>query len=225
MPTAVSRYAVGGKPSDCRKGPRHAFITYTTARHQGARSLVLLVPFAPARTALPPAVLAVSLAAALPGHGYAQATRAWDAVSLALLERVASAARRLLDAADLLAEVAQAVLATLPPPANGTLYLIADTTIRGKTGPQQPLAHHTRLNQYEPFVFGHSLLLLLAHWGRLRIPVGAVVLDPKRKGQQNIQLRRLLHQFQPPAWCQTVIVMADAGFASKANLSAIQRRG
>jgi len=129
------------------------------------------------------------------------------------------------DAADLLAEMARAVLATLPPPADGTLYLSADTTIRGKTGQKQPLAHYTRLNQQEPFVFGHSVLLVLAHWGRLRIPIGAVVLNPHRKGQQNIQLRRLLRQFQPPAWCQRVIVIADAGFASKANLRAIQRRG
>src|SRR3954454_23776856 len=129
------------------------------------------------------------------------------------------------EAADLLAEMARAVLATLPPPADGTLYLIADTTIRGKTGKKQPLAHHTRLNQHEPFVFGHSLLLVLAHWGRLRIPVGAVVLDPQRKGQQNIQLRHLLSGFQPPAWCRNVIVIADAGFASKENLCAIQRHG
>jgi len=129
------------------------------------------------------------------------------------------------DAADLLAELARAVLATLPPPADGTLYLIADTTLRSKTGKKQPLAHHTRLNQHEPFVFGHSVLLVLAHWGRLRIPVGAVVLDPQRQGQQNIQLRRLLRQFQPPRWCRRVVVLADAGFASKANLRAIQRRG
>ena len=129
------------------------------------------------------------------------------------------------EAADLLAEMARAVLATLPPPADGTLYLIADTTIRGKTGKKQPLAHHTRLNQHEPFVFGHSLLLVLAHWGRLRIPVGAVVLDPKRRGQQNIQLRPVLSGFQPPAWCRNVIVIADAGFASQANLCAIQRHG
>jgi Transposase DDE domain len=129
------------------------------------------------------------------------------------------------DAADLLAEMARAVLATLPPPSDGTLYLIADTTLRGKTGKQQPLAHHTRLNQHEPFVFGHSLLLVLAHWGRLRLPVGAVVLDPKRKGQQNIQLRRVLREFQPPPWCRKVIVVADAGFASKDNLRAVQRRG
>jgi hypothetical protein len=129
------------------------------------------------------------------------------------------------EAADLLAEMARTVLATLPPPADGTLYLIADTTIRSKTGKKQPLAHHTRLNQHEPFVFGHSLLLVLAHWGRLRIPVGAVVLDPQRQGQQNIQLRRVLSRFQPPAWCRNVIVIADAGFASKANLCAIQRHG
>jgi hypothetical protein len=129
------------------------------------------------------------------------------------------------DAADLLAEMAHAVLATLPPPADGTLYLIADTTIRGKTGKKQPLAHHTRLNQHEPFVFGHSLLLVLAHWGRLRIPVGAVVLDPQRKGQQNIPLRHVLSGFRPPAGCRNVIVIADAGFASKANLCAIQRHG
>jgi len=129
------------------------------------------------------------------------------------------------EAADLLAEMARAVLATLPPPADGTLYLIADTTIRGKTGKKQPLAHHTRLNQHEPFVFGHSRLLVLAHWGRRRIPVGAVVLDPKRRGQQNIQLRHVLSGFQPSAWCRNVIVIADAGLASQANLCAIQRHG
>jgi hypothetical protein len=68
------------------------------------------------------------------------------------------------DAADLLAELARAVLTTLPPPADGTLYLIADTTLRGKTGKKQPWAHHTRLNQHEPFVFGHSVLLNRSTW-------------------------------------------------------------
>src|SRR3982750_3040909 len=129
------------------------------------------------------------------------------------------------DAADLLTEMARAVLATLPPPVDGQLYLIADTTIRGKTGKNPPLAHHPRLNQHEPFVFGHSRLLVLAHWGRRRIPVGAVVLDPKRRGQQNIQLRHGLSGFQPSAWCRNVIVIADAGLASQANLCAIQRHG
>jgi hypothetical protein len=127
-------------------------------------------------------------------------------------------------AADLIQCLAGVVLAQLPPPPDGTLYLLADTTLRGKTGQKQPLAHHTRLNQHAPFTFGHSLLLLVAHWGKLRVPVGAVVLDPQRKGQQNIQLRQFLRQFQPPAWCRRVVVLADAGFASKATLRVIQRR-
>src|SRR3954451_21668579 len=36
MPRAVSRYAVGGKPADCRKGLRHASFPYTTARRHSA---------------------------------------------------------------------------------------------------------------------------------------------------------------------------------------------
>ena len=128
-------------------------------------------------------------------------------------------------AAELIQRLAGTVLALLPPPADATLYLIADTTLIGRSGKKQPLAHYTRLNEWERFTFAHSVLLLVAHWGRLRIPVGAVVLDPKRRGQQNIQLRQFLRQFQPPAWCRRVIVLADAGFASKANLQVIQGRG
>src|SRR5918912_1228942 len=41
-------------------------------------------------------------------------------------------------AADLLQILAGTVMATLPPPAHGTLYLLADTTLRGKTGKKQP---------------------------------------------------------------------------------------
>jgi hypothetical protein len=128
-------------------------------------------------------------------------------------------------AAELIQRLAGTVLVLLPPPADATLYLLADTTLMGRSGKKQPLAHDTRLNEWERFTFAHSVLLLVAHWGRLRIPVGAVVLDPKRRGQQNIQLRQFLRQFQPPAWCRRVIVLADAGFASKANLQVIQGRG
>jgi hypothetical protein len=128
------------------------------------------------------------------------------------------------DAAVLIELLAGRVLALLPPPPDGTLYLVADTTLIGKTGKKQPLARYTRLNKHERFTFGQSLLML-AHWGKLRIPVGAVVLDPKRKGQQNIQLRQFLRTFQPPAWCRRVIVLADAGFASKATLQVVQGRG
>jgi hypothetical protein len=67
-------------------------------------------------------------------------------------------------AAELIEMLAGAVLALLPPPPpDGTLYLIADTTLIGRTGKKQPLAHYTRLNEFERFTFAHTLLLIVAH--------------------------------------------------------------
>jgi hypothetical protein len=103
--------------------------------------------------------------------------------------------------------------------------LLAGTTLMGRTGRKQPLAHDTRRNEFERFPFAHTRLLIVAHGGRLRIPVGAVVLDPKRQGQQNIQLRPFLPAFPPPAGRRSVIVLTDAGFAGKAHLGVIQDRG
>lgn len=124
----------------------------------------------------------------------------------------------------LVRELSTDLLASLSPPTDATLYLIADTTIINKTGEYQPLAHYTRKNQHQRFEFGISLLLLIAQWGRLRIPVDAVLLDPHKKGAQNIQFRQMLRRFQPPAWTRRVVVLADAGFASKDNLRLIQRK-
>src|ERR1051326_3285755 len=46
------------------------------------------------------------------------------------------------DATELLTTLATEVLYTLPPPSDSTLYLLGDTTIKGKTGHKQPLAHY-----------------------------------------------------------------------------------
>jgi hypothetical protein len=128
------------------------------------------------------------------------------------------------NASALISELAQATLDTLPPPADRVLYLIGDKTISGKTGKKQPLASYSRMNNYQQFTFGISLVLLIAQWGSFRLPVAAAVLDPKKKGDQNIQFRRMLRQFDPPSWAREVIVIADAGFASKDNLRLIIRK-
>jgi hypothetical protein len=54
--------------------------------------------------------------------------------------------------------------------------------------------------------------------------VAGDVLTPKRKGQRNIMFRQMLRRFHPPAWCRRVVVLADAGFASKANLRLVARK-
>ena len=129
------------------------------------------------------------------------------------------------DATWLVTELGTTVLRSLPPPADGVLHLSGDLTVVSKTGRQQPLARKTRLNQYAPYLFGQSLVLLIAQWGRCRIPVAAGVVDPKIPGHQNQLLRAMLEAFVPPAWARQVIVEADAAFAAKATLRLIQQRG
>jgi hypothetical protein len=129
------------------------------------------------------------------------------------------------DAADLVEELSVATLATLPPPADGVLHLTGDSTLTSRTGEQQPLARKTRTNEYAPYVFGQALVLLIAQWGRSRVPVRAAVVDPQIKGHQNLLFRQMLKDFVPPAWVKSVIVEADAAFAAKATLKSITDRG
>jgi Transposase DDE domain len=128
-------------------------------------------------------------------------------------------------ATSLLQEFSTTVLYTLPPPATGLLHLTGDTTINEKTGEQQPLARQTRTNQFAPYVFGQSLVLLIAQWGRFRVPVAAAVINPQIKGHQNLLFRQLLEQFVVPSWAVEVVVEADAGLAAKATLALIVRQG
>lgn len=113
------------------------------------------------------------------------------------------------------------LLYSLPPPGDGVLHLIPDTTRKEKTGEKQPLAYTTKMGKFEPYLFGHSVLLMIAHWGGFRIPVAVRVINPKIKGHQNILVREMLHQFRLPVWCRRVIVEADAGFAAKKTLQLI----
>ena len=98
------------------------------------------------------------------------------------------------DASALFDQMAMAALLTLPPPACPTLYLIADKTTQQKSGKKMPLAHKTRMNEFAPYVFGLDLVLLVAQWGRFRIPVACELIDPKIKGHQNILFRQMLRR-------------------------------
>jgi hypothetical protein len=117
------------------------------------------------------------------------------------------------------------LLAVLPPPRDGVAHLLGDTTRTEKTGEKQPLAYTTKTGKFDPFIFGHTVLLLALQWGQFRIPLVVRVLDPKIKGHQNLLMRELLQAFKPPVWCRRVNVAADAGFAAKATLQRITELG
>jgi hypothetical protein len=123
---------------------------------------------------------------------------------------------------------ADQALQAFPPPEDGVLYLVVDSTLKGKRGPKHPVAQKTRLSQHHPYVFGFRIVVLMAQWGVYRVPVDFALL--KRKGTpgyqtENALFRQMLQAFQPPAWCQEVVVVADAAYASQANLALIQELG
>jgi hypothetical protein len=125
------------------------------------------------------------------------------------------------DAHAVLKGMSKKVLRTLPPPADGRLYLIGDTTHKIKRGRKHPLGLVTRQSESSPYTFGFGIVVLIASWDGFRIPVAIAPIDPTRKGHQNILFRQMLKDFEPPPWVREIVVVADAGYAANATLKLI----
>jgi hypothetical protein len=126
-----------------------------------------------------------------------------------------------------LAWLVEQALDAFPPPSDGLLYLVADSTLKGKRTQKNPWAKAWRLNEYEPFTFGLHAVVLLAQWGVYRIPLAFRLVRRKgSKGYQSEQVlfRQMLNELVLPPWCTKVIVVADAAYASRQNLQAVQAR-
>ena len=117
--------------------------------------------------------------------------------------------------------IADKVLRSLPPAADGKLYLIGDTTHKPKRGRKHPLGHVTRQSESAPYTFGFDMVVLVASWDGFRLPIAIATIDPERKGHQNILFRQMLKAFEPPAWVREVVVVADAGYPANATLQLI----
>jgi hypothetical protein len=65
------------------------------------------------------------------------------------------------------------------------------------------------------------MVVLIARWDRLRGPVALGLIDPKRRGHQNLLLRQMLQDCVLPAWVRQVVVVADAGCAANETLRQI----
>jgi hypothetical protein len=119
-------------------------------------------------------------------------------------------------------------LAAFPPPKDGVLYLVVDSTLKGKRGKKNPLAKKGRLNEYAPFTFGLHMVIVIAQWDVYRIPLAFRLVKPKASKEyqsENALVREMFGEIILPAWCKKVVVVADAAYPSRANLQAIQARG
>ena len=128
------------------------------------------------------------------------------------------------DAQAVLTDMATATLRSLPPPADGVLYLMGDSTLKPKRGRKHPVSHFTRHGEHEPYLFGFELVLLIAHWEHVRVPIALGLIDPKVRGHQNRLFRQMLRDFVPPAWVRQIIVVADAGYAANETLRLIAEK-
>jgi hypothetical protein len=79
-----------------------------------------------------------------------------------------------------LAWLVEQTLGAFPPPRDGVLYLVADSTLKGKRTQKNPWAKSWRLNEYRPYTFGLHLVVLLAQWDVYRIPLAFRLV--RRKG-------------------------------------------
>ncbi|PON11992.1 hypothetical protein C2W62_41945 [Candidatus Entotheonella serta] len=126
------------------------------------------------------------------------------------------------DAQAVMNGMAQQVLQSLPPAADGKLYLIGDTTHKPKRGKKHPLGHVTRQSTSSPHFYGFGMVVLVASWNGYRIPIQIATIDPKRKGHQNILFRQMLKDFEAPSWVREIVVLDDAGYAANPTLKLIE---
>jgi Transposase DDE domain len=140
--------------------------------------------------------------------------------------------RRLLKAAYwdvhlLVAWWVEEALQTLPPPKDGTLYLIGDGSVKPKRGTQNPLAQKGRKSEHQPWFFGIRFALLIATWDVYRLPVAFRLIRVKTHPEyrtENALFREMVQRFVPPPWATRVIVEGDAAYGSQDNMKMVMQR-
>ena len=123
--------------------------------------------------------------------------------------------------------LAQDLVATLPPPPNGILYLFGDGSHADKRGTKNPVGQKGRISQHHPWFFGIRFVVLMAAWDGYRIPVSFRLILPKGHAEyrsENALFREMVGEFVPPRWAKLVIVGGDAAYGSKANMAMVKAR-
>ena len=123
--------------------------------------------------------------------------------------------------------LAQDLMATLPPPSNGVLYLCGDGSHADKRGTKNPVVQKGRISKHHPWFFGLRFVLVMAAWDGYRVPVGFRLILPKRHAHyrsENVLFREMVGEFVPPSWAKLVIVGGDAAYGSKANMDMVKDR-
>ena len=121
----------------------------------------------------------------------------------------------------------QEALNTLPPPQDGTFFLVGDGSEKPKRGTQNPLAQKGRKSEHHPWFFGIRFALLIVNWDVYRFPVAFRLIRPKTHPEyrtENALFREMVRHFVPPAWAMRVMVEGDAAYGSQENMQMVLKR-
>lgn len=122
---------------------------------------------------------------------------------------------------------AEEALRSLPPPKDGTLYLVGDGSVKPKRGTQNPLAQKGRKSEHQPWFFGIRFALLIATWDIYRLPVAFRLIRRKTDlvyRTENALFREMVQRFVPPPWATRVVVEGDAAYGSQDNMKMVMQR-
>ena len=121
----------------------------------------------------------------------------------------------------------QETLRTLPPPKDGTLYLVGDGSVKPKRGTKNPLAQTGRKSERQPWFFGIRFALLIVNWDVYRLPVAFRLMRRKTHPAyrtENALFREMVCHFVPPVWATRIIVEGDAAYGSRENIQMVLTR-
>lgn len=121
----------------------------------------------------------------------------------------------------------QEALHTLPPPKDGTLFLVGDGSEKPTRGTQNPLAQKGRKSEHHPWFFGIRFALLIVNWDVYRFPVAFRLIRPTSHPayqSENALFREMVGRFVPPSWAKRVIVEGDAAYGSQDNIKMVMKR-
>jgi len=123
--------------------------------------------------------------------------------------------------------LARSAMLSFPPPEDGTLYLIVDSSETPKRAKQNRVCQKGRRSHYKGYFFGIRFVVLMVSWDVYRIPVDFALILPKTHEQyqkENVLFQQMVKRFQPPDWVKQIVVLGDAAYASRANMKTILKR-
>ena len=122
---------------------------------------------------------------------------------------------------------AEEAIKSFPPPQDGVLYVIGDSSEKDKRGKKNPAAQKGRKSKHHPWFFGIRFMALMASWDVYRIPAAFRAILPKNAPdykKENVLFREMVQEFTPPDWAKQVIIEGDAAYASKDNMKMVKER-